>query len=152
MVGNSFSCSVRPGVVEKQGGAVEEYSRGHQRTPPVPSSVLLETRQWVGGNWCNTVVVRESWCSPSLELLSASLRPFYVLREFPQLSVTLVLPRPWANAVSCSNDDLDTVPRLPSITPEASNLMMTSTNLERRYQSVFFLPETGNIWPFVMGP
>ncbi len=32
---------------------------------------------YVNKNWCNTAVVRESLCTPDIELLSVSLRPFY---------------------------------------------------------------------------
>lgn len=38
---------------------------------------------YVNKSWCNTVVVRESLCSPDIELLSVSLRPFYLPKKFP---------------------------------------------------------------------
>lgn len=40
--------------------------------------------------WCRTVVVRESLCTPDIELLYVSLRPFYLPREFPQIFFTVV--------------------------------------------------------------
>ncbi|KAF7644094.1 hypothetical protein LDENG_00228000 [Lucifuga dentata] len=45
---------------------------------------------YINERYCNTVVVREKICTPDLELLSISLHPFYLPREFPQLSFTLV--------------------------------------------------------------
>ena len=45
---------------------------------------------YVDKKWCNTVFVREALCTPDIELLSISLRPFYLPREFPQLFFTLV--------------------------------------------------------------
>ena len=39
---------------------------------------------YVNTNGCKTVVVRKSVCTEDVELLSASLRPFYLPREFPQ--------------------------------------------------------------------
>lgn len=39
---------------------------------------------YVNRNWCGIVIVRESLCAPDIELLSVSLRPFYLPREFTQ--------------------------------------------------------------------
>ncbi len=49
---------------------------------------------YVNKNWCKTALVRESVCTPDVELFSVSLRPFYLPREFPQLFVTLVYIHP----------------------------------------------------------
>lgn len=40
-------------------------------------------------NWCKTVIVRETLCTRDIELLSVSLRPFYLPREFTQLFITV---------------------------------------------------------------
>ena len=53
---------------------------------------------YVNRRWCRTVVVRDTLCTPDIELLSVSLRPFYLPREFPQLFFTLVYNHPRANA------------------------------------------------------
>ena len=45
---------------------------------------------YVNERWCKIVIVREQLCTPNIELLSVSLRPLYLPREFPQLSVTVV--------------------------------------------------------------
>ncbi len=83
---------------------------------------------FVNKNWCNSVVVRESLCSPDIELLSVSLRPFYLPREFPQLFVTLVYIHPRANVDTATKSIVDTVHRLQSITPDAPNLIMGDFN------------------------
>ena len=36
------------------------------------------------------MIVRETLCTPDIELLSVSLHPFYLPREFPQSFITLV--------------------------------------------------------------
>lgn len=39
---------------------------------------------------CNTLVVREKICTPDIELLTVSLRRFYLPHEFQQLFYTIV--------------------------------------------------------------
>lgn len=67
---------------------------------------------YVKKNWCNTVVVRETLCTPDIELLSISLRPFYLPREFPQIFVTLVYIHPKANVDTAIQAVVKTVQRL----------------------------------------
>lgn len=45
---------------------------------------------YLNQRWCNNVTVRESICTADIELLSVSVRPFYIPREFPQLFLTVV--------------------------------------------------------------
>ena len=52
---------------------------------------------YVNERWCKNVIVREQLCTPDIELLSVSLRPLYLPREFPQLFVTVVYIHPKAN-------------------------------------------------------
>ena len=44
--------------------------------------------------WCKTVKIRETYCSPDIELLSVNLRPRYLPREFGQLNAVLVYVPP----------------------------------------------------------
>lgn len=53
---------------------------------------------YVNQRYCNTVVIRERICTADVELLSISLRLFYLPREFQQLFFTLVYIHPRANA------------------------------------------------------
>ena len=43
---------------------------------------------YVNERWSKIVIVPEQLCTPYIELLSVSLRPMYLPREFPQLFVT----------------------------------------------------------------
>ena len=52
---------------------------------------------YVNKRWCKTVIVREQLCTPDIELLSVPLRPLYLLREFPQLRVTVLCIHPSVN-------------------------------------------------------
>lgn len=50
---------------------------------------------YVNNRWCKTVVV--SLCTKDLELLSLSMWPFYLPREFPQIFVTVIYVHPKVN-------------------------------------------------------
>ena len=62
-------------------------------------------------------MVRESLCAPDIELLSVSLRPFYLPREFTQLFVTLVYIHPKANMDNAVPAITRTVLQLQAISP-----------------------------------
>ncbi len=50
--------------------------------------------------YCSSLTVREHICTPDVKLLSVSLRPFYLPREFKQIFVTTVYIHPKANVTS----------------------------------------------------
>jgi hypothetical protein len=45
---------------------------------------------YVNKQYCSAVTVRERICTSDIELLSVSLHPFYLPREFPQIFLTAV--------------------------------------------------------------
>lgn len=53
---------------------------------------------YVYKNWCNTVVVRETLCTPDTELLSVTRQLYYLPRECPHLCVMLEYIHLKANA------------------------------------------------------
>ena len=59
-----------------------------------------------------------------LTLLSVSLRPYYLPREFPQIFVMLVYIHPRANADTATRIIVKTVQRLQGILPDAPNFIM----------------------------
>ena len=73
-------------------------------------------------------VVRESLCSPHIELLSVSVQPFYLPREFPQIFVTVVYIHPKADVDIATRAISNTVNRLQAIAPDAPNLVMGDFN------------------------
>ena len=83
---------------------------------------------YVNQKWCNTVFVREALCTPDIELLSISLRPFYLPREFPQLLFTLVYIHPRANASRAIEHITDNIHKLDSISPDAPKFILADFN------------------------
>ena len=69
-------------------------------------------------------MVRESLCAPDIELLSVSLRPFYLPREFTQLFVTLVYIHPKANMDNAVQAITRTVLQLQAMSPDAPSFIM----------------------------
>ena len=96
------------------------------------------TRKSIGGGvclyinerWCNTksVTVRERLCTPDVELLSVSLRPGYLPREFPQIFITVVYIHPKANNDNACEQISRVVQKLQSISPDAPNLILGDMN------------------------
>lgn len=70
--------------------------------------------------WCKTVLVSERLCTKDVELLSLSMRPMYLPREFPQIFVTVVYVHPKANEKSASELISQYVHKLQSLSPRRS--------------------------------
>ncbi|KAK0155559.1 Ras GTPase-activating-like protein IQGAP1 [Merluccius polli] len=83
---------------------------------------------YVNPRWCKTIIIRESICSPHIELLSISLRPFYLPREIPQLVITLVYIHPRANSADAAAEITKLVHRLQSISPDAPYFILGDFN------------------------
>ncbi len=115
---------------------------------------------YVNKNWCNTAMVREALCSPYTELLSVSLHPFYVPREFPQIFITLVYIHLKANVENATQVIVETVHRHQCIAPDAPSLVMGDhsiiVNLRDHSQTfinmLHVLPGTWGAWIFVTVP
>ena len=83
---------------------------------------------YVNKRYCNTVVIREKLCTPDIELLTISLRPHYLPREFQQLFFTIVYIHPRANAAAAVNLIVDLTHRLDAICPGAPKFVLGDFN------------------------
>lgn len=77
-------------------GAPHRLDRNGEVTKKTWGGVCL----YINQRYCTTVTVREHICTPDVELLSVSVRPFYLPREFPQLFIRVVYIHPRAHAPS----------------------------------------------------
>ena len=73
-------------------------------------------------------MVREEICTPDIELLTISLRPFYLPREFQQLFFTIVYIHPRANASAATQLIADVTHRLDTICPDAPKFVLGDFN------------------------
>lgn len=78
--------------------------------------------------WCRAVVIREQLCTPDIELLFVSLRPFYLPREFPQLFFTVVYIHPKANFNKATEIIFNLSQRLESLSPDAPKFFLGDLN------------------------
>jgi len=83
---------------------------------------------YINRRWCTNVTVRERICHSDIELLSVSLRPYYLPREFPQIFVSVVYIHPKADAKSAADIIFKTVNKLQSISPGAPNFILGDFN------------------------
>jgi hypothetical protein len=83
---------------------------------------------YINQRYCTSVTVRERICTPDVELLSVSLRPFHLPRKFPQIFITVVYIHPRAHAPSSCKTVYDLVQKLQSISPDAPAFVMGDFN------------------------
>lgn len=76
---------------------------------------------YINDRWCNNIIVHAKVCTPDIELLTLSLRPFSLFREFPTLVFSTVYIHPGANiktaaeiAARSANHMLDRYPNAPA--------------------------------------
>lgn len=76
---------------------------------------------YVSKNWCHQHTIRETICTPDLELLCISMRPFYLPREFGNITLCATYIPPSGNAVTaakcvadCVHCQLQRTPRAPA--------------------------------------
>lgn len=83
---------------------------------------------YINQRWCSNITVREKICTPGIELLSISVRPFYLPREFPQIFVTVIYIHPKANTQTAADTIRKVTQRLQSLSPDAPCLLMGDFN------------------------
>ena len=83
---------------------------------------------YINPRWCTNVTVRERICLPDIELLSVSVRPFYLQREFPQIFLTVVYIHPSANANAAAEVIHSVSQRLQSLSPDAPSFFLGDFN------------------------
>ncbi|KAG7489287.1 hypothetical protein JOB18_008764 [Solea senegalensis] len=83
---------------------------------------------YVNPRWCKSVKIRESICSPHIELLSVSLRPFYLPREIPQVFLTVVYIHPRADTAEAASTIAKLVHQLQNKCPDAPHFILGDFN------------------------
>lgn len=83
---------------------------------------------YVNQRYCKSTMVRDSICTPDLELLTVSLHPFYLPREFSQLSFTLVYIHSRASAAAVCDLIAEVSNRLDTISPDAPKFILGHFN------------------------
>lgn len=84
---------------------------------------------FVNERWCKNVLVRECVCTKDAELLSVSLRPPYLPREFPQIFVNVVYVHPKANVDKASETIHHATLKLQSVQMHPFLYLVTLTSV-----------------------
>lgn len=91
---------------------------------------------YVNERWCKTVAVREHLCTKDIEMLTVSLRPHDLPREFPQIFVAAVYIHPKANVKSDTEHIKKSFMKYQLLSPDALIFIMGHLNncvLEKIY-------------------
>lgn len=64
---------------------------------------------YIKDSWCTNYAVKDKVCSPNVELLSLSLRPFYLPRYYGKIFVCVVYIPPSGNAAKAASRIADCV-------------------------------------------
>ncbi|XP_071959468.1 uncharacterized protein [Antedon mediterranea] len=110
--------------VEIDGFTLIRGDRTKQSGKDIGGGVCL----FVNKRWCNITIVRDKQCTPDIELLTISLRPFYCPREFPQLFVTVVYIHPKANSTRAAEILSENTHKLETLSPDAPRLILGDFN------------------------
>ena len=74
---------------------------------------------YVNSRWCNNIKVHGQVCTPNLEMLTLSMRPFHLPREFPNIVVSCVYISPSANVTAAAELVASTVISMQAKYPDA---------------------------------
>lgn len=83
---------------------------------------------YINKRYCKTVIFQETICTPDFELLTISLCPYYLPREFQQLFFTVVYIHPRANASTANQLIGDVTQRLDTICLDAPKFVLGDFN------------------------
>jgi hypothetical protein len=78
--------------------------------------------------WCNNVTVKEKMCTKDVELLSVSIRPFYLPREFSNVFVTALYIPPDAHVQNATDHVQEVVVNLMNNKPDALHIILGDAN------------------------
>ena len=95
---------------------------------------------FINDKWCMNTKVHDRVCIPDIDLLSVTLRPFYLPREFTNIIVCSVYIHPAANATVAADTIAESVERLQTKYPNAPVLIMGDFNhcrLDRALPSLY---------------
>ncbi|XP_071959521.1 uncharacterized protein [Antedon mediterranea] len=83
---------------------------------------------YINKAWCSNWRIREQLCTPDIELLTISARPFYLPREFFLIFLTVCYIHPNANIDNASETISSTVHRYETMAPDAPQIILGDFN------------------------
>ena len=116
--------SVSDSFVEIEGFHLIRHDRNEQSGKSRGGGLCI----YVNEKWCKNLKIVNSICDPNIELISISLRPFYLPREFNKLSFVLVYIPPDGDKVIAAETVYETVQGLESSSPDSPVYVLCDVN------------------------
>ena len=95
---------------------------------------------FVSEKWCHRInmSVKHKVCTPNVELLTVSVRPYYIPREFSRVLITTVYVPPSANAKDTANAISSHVIDLETSAPDAFKItILITVHLKHQSSTIF---------------
>ena len=83
---------------------------------------------FVNDRWCKNITIKKKLCTPNVELMSASLRPFYLPREIPNIFCIVVYVPPSANEEDSVNAICEHLNDIENNCPDSLKLILGDFN------------------------
>ena len=83
---------------------------------------------YMNQRWCNNYTLRSTVCTPNIEMICVSFRPFYLPREFGQVHIILVYIPPDANEEIASGAIVDAVQSIETASPDSPKIILGDFN------------------------
>ena len=83
---------------------------------------------YINERWANNISIKDNLCTPDVELLSVSVRPFYLPREFSNIFITIIYSPPDANKEVVMNTVHEHVNKMTDSKPDALHLLFGDMN------------------------
>ncbi|KAK7933493.1 hypothetical protein WMY93_004389 [Mugilogobius chulae] len=91
---------------------------------------------YVNTSWSRTANIRETYCSPDVELLCVSFRPKYLPREFGKVTLIVVYVPPSGNDARAADVIVDCAQRVQASSPDSPLFIMGDFNSCRLSKSL----------------
>ncbi|KAK0155032.1 RNA-directed DNA polymerase from mobile element jockey [Merluccius polli] len=83
---------------------------------------------YINDSWCSNYTIKDSVCTPDLELLCLSLRPFYLPRDYGNIFISVVYIPPSGNAAIAASRIADCVHKQLQCKPDAPMFILGDFN------------------------
>ena len=83
---------------------------------------------YVNDRWCNNIAIKSSICTPDLELLTISLRPYYLPREFTNVFATVLYIPPSADKEAAVSTVRNNATSLANCKPDSVHIIFGDVN------------------------
>ena len=119
-----LNCSIPDSALEVNGFHLVRSDRTEESNKSRGGGLAF----YISDQWCSNICVKKEICTVDIELLSVSLRPYYLPREFTNIFLTLVYIPPDANKENAVDTLQQNINRLSNNKPDALHIICGDVN------------------------